>query len=307
MAFNPLQTRAARVTVSVTRPSGVTLSGEQTDTYVFEQHRMSIRVVQGGGRFGDAEVNIQGVPLAVMNNVARLPLVPMTIYPNDTLSIDVWDGSQFVPFFSGVIDWAESDGTQMPKTALTIHANACLAGAQTVGAPYSYQGTLDLKSILTGILKGSPFALDWAPSMPQLTVTNPRYSGSVGDQVDMCLRAFPQVTHDYNLQRLRVFPANGSFADDPILVSPATGMQRSPKYGTHATTFTTLFDPSFTPGRAIKLDSAFTTTGGANSIWVARVLNHLIEPNTLNGQWITQCAAIGILSNPDTNTQTPGS
>ena len=253
---------------------------------------MIIQVQLGGGRFGNAKVRIYGVPLASMNNISRLWLQPMVIQAQDTIAIDVWNGSNYVPFFNGVIAWAGTDGSGLPDVTLNIEANAAFALTQTTPAPYTASGTQTLQNVLQGILAPGGFALDLAASVPALTVTNPRYSGSVMDQLDACLRAFPQLAYNIILQRVRVYPANQPFNADPIMISPATGMQKAPNYSSSALCVDTLFDPRLVPGQAIQVDSEFVLAGGAN--WVCRVLNHTLEPNKPKGNWITSIAAVGI-------------
>lgn len=300
MAFNPFVTRAARVTVSVTREVSGAQGFTETSDYVFQEHRMIIRVSLGGGRFGNAKVSIHGVPLANMNNISRLWLVPLQIQAQDTLSIDVWDGSTYVPFFNGVIAWAGTDGSSLPDVTLNIEANAAMGISQTTPAPYSANGTQTLQNVLQGILQNSGFTLDLAPSVPPLTVTNPRYSGSVQDQLDACLRAFPQLAFNVMLQRVRVYPFDQPFGTDPILISPTTGAVGAPNYSSSAVTWKTAFNPQLVPGQAIEIDSEFVLAGGAN--WVCRVLNHTLEPNKPKGLWHTDFAAVGIPNADGTGT-----
>lgn len=292
MALNFFQTRSARVTVTVTRPDASSSSGTTTSQYVFLEHRMVIRVSIGGGRFGNARVQVHGVPLAAMNNIARLWQLPMQIQTQDVLAIDIFNNSNYVPFFSGVVSWAGVNGGALPDVTLDIEANAAYGLSQTTPAPYSATGTQTLQNVLQGILQGSQFALDYAPSMPALTVTNPRYSGSTMDQIAACLRAFPQVAYNVVLSRLRVYPANQPLGADPILISPATGMRNAPVYSSSAVTLETLFDPRLVPGQAIQIDSEFVLAGGAQ--WIAMVLNHTLEPNKPKGVWTTSLAARGI-------------
>lgn len=300
MAFNPFVTRAARVTVTVTREDSSSDTGVSTSQYVFQEHRMIIRVSLGGGRFGNAKVSIHGVPLANMNNISRLWLVPLQIQAQDTIAIDVWDGSTYVPFFNGVISWAGTDGSALPDVTLNIEANAAFGLSQTTPAPYSASGTQTLENVLTGILQNTGFTLDLAPSVPPLTVTNPRYSGSAQDQLDACLRAFPNIAFNVTLQRVRVYPTTQPFGTDPILVSPTTGAVGAPNYSSSAVTWKTLFNPQLVPGQAILLDSEFVLSGGAN--WVCRVLNHTLEPNKPKGAWHTDFAAVGIPNADGTGT-----
>lgn len=300
MAFNPFVTRSARVTVTVTRTDSSSDTGTSQSQYVFLEHRMSIQVSLGGGRWGNARVQIEGVSLANMNNISRLWLQPLVIQAQDTLAIDVWDGSNYVPFFNGVIAWAGTDGSGLPLVRLNIEANAAFALSQTAPAPYTASGTQTLQNVLQGILAPGGFALDFAPSVPPLTITNPRFSGSVMDQLDACMRAFPQLAHNIILQRVRVYPTGQPLDVDPVIISPTTGMKNAPNYSSSAMCVDTLFDPRLVPGQAIQVDSEFVLAGGAN--WVCRVLNHHIEPNKQKGNWITSIAANGIANADGTGT-----
>lgn len=287
MTFNPFIERKARVTVTVTRANA---SGEQTpETYTFLQHRMRIGVRQGGNQFGNAKIEIFGVPLDTMNNIARLWLESLTPQNTDTVAIDVWDGHDYVPFFSGVISWSAVNGAGMPAVSLIIEANAAMALMNDPASPYANAGPVSLQAALTTIAAAQNFSLDYSTTAPQYQLTDVRVTGSPMEQIAGLMRHFDDLTWFVNLQRLIVRSANAPFAADAINIAPDNGLMRLPVYSSSGLQFDTLFNPQLRPGIACNVQTAFDFVN--RTLWVAAVLSHTIEPNVPGGQWTTSCAA----------------
>mgnify|MGYP000176773095 CR=1 FL=1 len=285
--MNPLVERRARITVEVERPNA---QGQaQALTYEFIEHRMSIQVTQGGNQFGNAKVSIFGVPLASMNQIARLWLETMTPSATDKMRIDVWDGSNFVPFFSGVITWSAVNASGMPAVALEIEANDSAVGMIQPASPYAQEGPVLMKDALTAILGPIGLVVELAPSVPTYQLTRIRTTGTPIEQAAQLMSQFPDLTWYINLQRFLVRPVNGPLGGDPIPVNKGTGMIGYPVYSTSGITVGKLFDPQLRPGVALDVQTEFDFVN--RTLWVAAVLQHNLQPNTPGGQWITNIAA----------------
>ena len=294
--MNTLVPRRARVTVKVTRPDAQ--GAEQALTYAFgwnEQapddpgHRMTINVGQGGGQFGNAKVSIFGVNLEAMNKIARLWLEVLSPSNTDTLTIDVWDGSNFVPFFAGVITWSAVNASGAPQVALEIEANSAMIAMNTVAAPYAQDEPVSLQAALSQILGPTGLVVEFAPSVPELPVQRAHLAGTPMDQASALMGYFPELTWYINLQRFLVRPVNGPLGGDPIPVNKNTGMIGYPTYSTSGVQLATLFDPRIRPGLALDIQTIFEFVNRTK--WVASVLQHTLQPNTPGGQWMTQIAA----------------
>lgn len=285
--MNPLFPRRARVTVTVTRPNA---GGEERElTYQFEQHRMTIAVSQGGNQFGNAKVSIFGVALEAMNKIARLWLEVLSPSNTDTLAIDVWDGSNFIPFFNGVITWSAVNGASAPHVALEIEANSAMVAMNTVTPPFAQDEPVALADALTAILGPTNLVVDFAPSVPALQIQKAHLVGTPMQQASTLMSYFPELTWYINLQRFLVRPVNGPLGGDPIAINSGTGMVGYPTYATSGVTVSTLFDPRIRPGAALDIQTIFDFVNRTK--WVAAVLQHSLQPNTPGGQWITQVAA----------------
>ena len=288
MPFNPYVARIAQVVVTVSRPDANGNPAQQT--YTFQQHRMRIMVRQGGKQFGNAKIEIYGVPLATMNQIARLWLESLTPQGTDTVMINVWDGSGFIPFFHGVITWSAVNASRMPQVFLDIEANAGMALTLQPASPYSTPGGVTLKSALEAIAGPAGFQVDYAASAPTYQLPATRVTGAALDQVGQLMAHYPDLTWTPNLQRLQVRTALAPLTSDEIDVSADTGLQGYPVYSTSGLTLATLFNPLITPGCAINIvvpEFDFVT----RTLWVAAVLSHTLEPNLPGGQWTTQLAA----------------
>lgn len=287
MSFNTFIERKARVTVTVTRTDA---SGAQTpETYTFVQHRMRINVRQGGNQFGNAKIEIFGVPPDTMNNVARLWLQSMTPQNTDTVAIDVWDGFDYVPFFQGVIAWSAVNGAGMPAVSLIIEANAAMALMNATASPYANAGPVSLQSVLTTLAALQDFSVDYSNTAPQYQCTDIRLTGSPMEQIAGLMSHFPDLTWFVNLQRLVVRQAGAPYSADAISIAANNGLMRLPVYSQSGLQFDTLFNPQLRPGVACNVTTVFDFVN--RTTWVAAVLSHMIEPNVPGGQWTTSCAA----------------
>lgn len=290
MTFNAFQERKARVTVNVTRADS---SGEQTpEVFTFVQHRMRINVRQGGGQFGNAKIEIFGVPPDTMNNIARLWGESLTPQNTDTVAVDVWDASAqlYVPFFQGVITWSAVNGAGMPAVSLLIEANAAFALSNVAVAPYANPGPVALTDVLTTIIQPEGFALDYSASAPAIQCSDVRLTGSPIEQVASLMSAYgSQLTWFINLQRLVVRPVGAPFSEDAIRIAADNGMQRLPVYSSSGLQLETLFNPLLRPGIACDIETQqFDFVN--RTLWVAAVLSHDIEPNLPGGRWTTSLA-----------------
>lgn len=294
--MNPLVERRARVTVYVVRPGP---NGEEKLAYAFEQHRMSIQVAQGGNQFGNAKVSIYGVPLDTMNKIARLWLEVLSPTNTDTLAIDVWDGANYVPFFSGVITWSAINASGAPQIALEIEANAAMFAMNTIAPPYAQDTPIALRDALQQILAPTDLVVDFADSVAALQVQKAHLTGTPMDQAIALMNYFPELTWYINLQRFLVRPANGPLGSEPIKVNKTTGMIGYPTYSTSGITLETIFDPRIRPGLALDIQTEFDFVNRTK--WVASVMQHSIEPNKPGGNWMTQIAAQSYGSKGDTS------
>lgn len=295
--MNPLVERKAKVTVEVTRDNA---DGEaESLKYEFEQHRMSIVVSQGGKQYGNAKVQVFGLPLDQMNQIARLWLETLTPSSTDTLSVDVWDGQVYVPFFKGAISWSAVNAARMPQVALEIEANDAMAAMLTPASPYSQEGPISLKDVLTTILEPAGFVLEYSENAPDFQPVRVRVAGTPLEQAAAVMNAYPELTWYINLQRFIVRPVNGPLGGDPIEINKTTGMVGYPVYSTTGITVATIFNPKVRPGLALDVQTEFDFVNRTK--WVASVLQHTLEPNTPGGAWLTQIAAQSYGSKGDTS------
>ncbi len=287
MSLNTFVERKARVTVNVTRADS---SGEQTpETYTFIQHRMRINVRQGGNQFGNAKIEIYGVPPDTMNNIARLWLESLTPQNTDTVSIDVFVNDDYVPFFQGVITWSAVNGGELPAVSLVIEANTAFALSNVAVSPYANAGPVALRDALAALITPHGFALDFAADIPAIQCTDLRLTGAPLDQVIDLMRHYPQLTWTIVLQRLIVRLANAPLTDTPVRVAVDNGMNRLPVYSSSGIQLDTLFNPLLRPGVACDVETQqFDFVN--RTLWVAAVLSHQIEPNVPGGRWTTSLA-----------------
>lgn len=287
MSINPLQARRVRVTVDVQRSDA---HGNPTDfNFVFTEHRMRLSAQLGGGQFGNAQVRIAGVPLEAMNRIARLQVEPNALTSTDKVSIDVWTGKDFQPWFSGMIVWSAVEITP-PEAWLVIEANAAGALFNVPDAPaYSNPTPVALSAVLTKLAAYGGMTAELSPTATDYQCVNLHLSGSPLQQIGALISQFPDLTWDVRLQRVVVYPAAQALDDEPAIVSVQSGLVGYPAYNTTGLTFRTLFDNRLTLGRAldIKTSLEFVT----RSVWTCAVIRHNLEPNVPGGAWFSDVAA----------------
>jgi hypothetical protein len=250
---------------------------------------MSIQVGQGGNQFGNAKVAIYGVPLDAMNKIARLWLEVLSPTNTDTLTIDVWDGSNFVPFFAGVITWSAINAGGAPQVALEIEANSAMIAMNTVASPYAQDEPVALQDALQQILEPTGLVVEFSDSVPVLDIQRAHLIGTPMDQAAALMNYFPELTWYINLQRFLVRPVNGPLGSDPVPINKTNGMIGYPTYSTSGVQLATIFNPRIRPGLALDIQTMFDFVNRTK--WVAAVLQHNIEPNMPGGQWMTAIAA----------------
>lgn len=287
--------RVLRNTVSVTR------AATGVSTYVWEQNRQRIAIRQGGAQFGNARVEVFGVPLADMNNIARLWLETLTPQNTDTIQIDVWNGQTWTPLFQGVITWSAVDASGMPDVRLVIEANASFALGNTSAAPYANAGPVTLQDALTTIAALGGFTVNYAAGAPQYQLTDVRATGSPLEQIGELMRYFPDLTWTVNLQQVIVRKALAPIDSDSVRIAVDTGLQSSPVYSTSGLQIATLFNPQIRPGVTLDVETIFDFVN--RTVWVASVMEHQLDANMPNGNWTTYVAAnsFGAKGNNDGN------
>jgi hypothetical protein len=286
MTLTAFPDRILQITVSVTR-TGV--NGGQPLTYVWQQNRMRVTLRQGGAQFGNARVEVFGVPLADMNNIARLWLETLTPQNIDTLAIAVWNGQTFTPLFQGVITWSSVDASGMPQVRLVIEANSSFALSNMAVSPYSNAGPVSLQAALTTIVTPAGYTLNYAASAPQYQLTSVRLTGSPLDQVRGLLHYFPNLTWTTDLQQVIVRAALAPVNSDSVRIAVDTGMQASPVYSSSGLQVNTLFNPQIRPGITLDVETTFDFIN--RTVWVASVIQHQLDANYPNGEWTTSVAA----------------
>ena len=284
--MNTLIERRARVTVRVRREEG----GEDIETsYQFTQNRMSITITQGGTQFGNAKVQIFGVNMDAMNKIARLWLEVLSPSNEDRLIVDVWDGSNYVPFFEGVITWTAINASGSPDVALEIEANDGMVGMNALATVYAQEGPIALRDALAEILEPIGVVPEVSDNVPEFTPSKIHLAGTPMNQAATLLGYYPDLTWYVNLQRFIVRPVNGPLGDDPLILSRDTGLVGYPTYATSGISFAMIFDARVRLGRALQLRTDFDFV--TRTKWIASVLQHHIQPNWPGGQWLTQVAA----------------
>lgn len=287
MPFQPYQIRRAQIVVTIQRPD--TSGNVQPQTYTFEQHRMRIQVRQGGKQYGNAKMQVFGVPLATMNQIARLWLEALTPQNTDTVQINVWDGQGFVPFFSGVITWSAVNASQMPQVYLDIEANAAMRGMNATASPYANPGPVALTSALGAIAEPAGLTVNFDASAQDYQLVQQRAVGTPVQQITQVMNQFPNLTWFINLQQLVVRDALAPLDSPAVRVASDTGMIGYPVYSTSGLTVSMIFDPRVRPGLALDVETEFDFVN--RTVWVASVLAHTLDVNLPGGQWLTQVAA----------------
>lgn len=273
------------------------------DTVTLDGLRVQADITQA--QFPAAEsatLRLQGVQPDLIN---RLSLAAPSLNTQNASTVTVAalqpDGTQAVVFEGGVT-LAYADYTNAPENCFVVQAFSTVVPNALPATPTSFKGAVST-SQLVGAL-ASKAGLRFANYGVQTVFHNPYFYGSPGQQLAQCLETAPMRV-GLGRGQVSLWPASGAQAqtptpaEQPVLVSAATGLVGYPSWSAGGLVLRMLFNPQVGFNTVLHLQSRYQPAGwGAQGTGLWRVVqaHHSLQTQTPNGAWFTEVVATGVVA-----------
>lgn len=281
----------------------------------FKKRRIDVTIYQrGGGTAGDApsdpvtltgyrciltfhqynttsqgrlDMVIYGMPLEMMNRLTQIGMVRNKVYNNPIIVTAGNEGEPMMTVYRGCIAEAASSFDGMPNVGMRISALSMLSAAVIPVGPRSYQGAVDVATILQDLAHSMNVTYSGPQSMG-VVLKNPYFSGTDYDQYKACVAAAPGVCAVIANGTMEVWPRDGFVHSNPVLISPATGLVGYPSFSRNGVILNTLFNGNVRLGHQVRVESSLTPACG---LWNVFSIQHNLSSETPDGPWFTQILA----------------
>ena len=276
--------RKISVTIALNpKATNKTFEGTDSNTVTLEGLRISATIQKAGGP-SDCTMNmvIYGMTLSQMNQLSTLGM-QINLIPQNSVTVSAGDeDSGMGTVFVGSILAAYADFNQSPEVPFYISAHTGLLQAVLPAEASSFQGSADVATIMSGL--ATKMGLTFENNGATGKLQNPYFSGSLRNQVHEVARA-ANISHVIDLQKLAIWPKNGSRGGQIPVLSKTTGMKGYPSYTAYGISVESVFNRNIAFGGKIKVETSVLPA--ANGEWAVYGLTHQLECLTPNGKWFT--------------------
>jgi hypothetical protein len=285
-APNPTAAFAERAIDLTFQLGSGTFTNTQSNIIKVTGLRVSASVyIPGLQMLGAAQVSVYGLPLQVMNDLSTMGNA-LYVVRNNQMIIEAGDvGGQMAVVFSGTIFQAFADFESAPEAVFQIQAVPGYAFKVLGASPTSYNGTVDITTILSSLCQKS--GLTFQSNGVSVKLSNPYFPGTITDQIIACCEA---ANVNFAIQNgvLSIWSQTATPASSGLMLSAESNMVGYPTFLPQGLSVKMLFDPALQCGQTFKVQSILTP---ANGTWQAQILTHDLESQTFGGQWFTTIQA----------------
>lgn len=291
--MNSFTAKRLRVTMILAGANSI-FPGTNSNTLVLENMRVSAKIQAVARLSTQAEVKIYGMLQADMNALtvawANPPVVLdhiIIIEANSTGRADGW-----VQIFKGTMIEAQPDYRGMPDVSFNILAVTGYFQKINAAEPTSYPYQVDIIVAARDIVDrmGSPWTL--VEGGADGVLSNPYFWGTLWDQLAQACAA---ANADFYVQgdEILIVPAGQPRPSAPaVILSPETGLVGYPMFERSGLAVTALFDPVFTCGTPLEIQSSVPNASGR---WYPYSLAYILEANVPKGSWLAQMLCLRVL------------
>lgn len=277
--MTPYAKRKINVTVNIAQGQSGDLPGQDV---TLTGLRVSAAYV---GYQGDVQGQLQlrafGMPLALMNQLTTIGTI-MTQRRNNRIIVTAGDDSGMATVYDGQILQAYGDFNSAPDVVFNVLALASAFDSVKRVNPNSYSGAVDAANVMADLAK--VMGLTFENNGVSVILSNPYFSSDALTQVRECARA-AGINYTVDRGKLAIWPGSGYRVGDPVSISPGTGMVGYPSFSSNGIVLGTTFNPDIQLGGRVNVTSSLSV---ANGIWNVYKVEHNLESETPNGQWLTQ-------------------
>lgn len=253
------------------------------DTVEITGLRTSCSISKAGGvSMSTLDLRVWGMPLDTMQKLTVLNKLAYSQERDNKVTVSAGDDETgLAVVFTGTIKEAWADATGAPDIVFVVSAFTGLLDAIKPVAPTSFNGSVDVATVMAGIAAQMGLALE--NSGVQTQIDSPYLPGTLRDQANAVARAARCniVIDDKVIAIWPMGQARGSLVLD---ISADSGMVGYPQFTQNGIALQLLFAPSLIFGQTIKVTSAL---GAANGSWTVANVVHNLDAELPGGQWFT--------------------
>lgn len=241
----------------------------------------------GGVSMSSLDLRVFGMPIDVMNKLTILNKLRYTDSRFNTVTVSA-DGAVC---FMGILSEAWADIQAAPDAQFHASAFTGLLEAVKPVPPVSYNGTVDVATVLAGIAAQMQPVRTLENSGVDARINDPYLPGTLRDQALAVARA-ANINLYIDDTVLAIWPAGAARGGLVPVLSAETGMVGYPQFTQNGIMIRTLYNPSLVFGQTVEVQSALTP---ANGKWTIAAISHNLDANTPGGAWFTsiECGLLG--------------
>lgn len=255
--------------------------------------RCSANITKAGGSSqATLDLTVYGMTRSQMNALTILNTIQYSDgAAKNRVVVSAGDDKSVSVCFDGDITEAWTDPHGQPEVAFRIRAAAGHLSAVKPANPTSYDGDVDVATVLADIAQKMepPRTLENSGVTAQLHC--PYYPGSLLDQAKAAAVAAGCYLYlDDNV--VAIWPKDGARNVAAGTVSPETGLVGYPAFSQNNIDFTTLYSSTFAIGGKVTVKSSLDQASG--TFVVAKIV-HNLDSETPGGPWFShlECGIIG--------------
>ena len=259
-----------------------TFGSSSNNQITLQGYRAIVNIDKAGGMMmGTLRAQIYGVSQSDMNSCVTLQWKPRSFIPN-TVQVFAIDGQTQTLIFSGNIVNAWGNYDAMPDVFLMIQAQAAYLAQITSVKPRSYDGSIDVATVIAQI--ANQIGFNFEHNGVNTPLSNQYLGNTALEQAKTLAKAAGidlYVDDGVLAITLPNMPRN-----KPIpLISAQTGMKGYPTFDGIGVNLEIFFNPSVIFGGSIKIQTDIPQAAG---VWIVTSVSHRLESEKPGGAWFSR-------------------
>lgn len=287
--MNSFTQKQLRVTLVMSGANSV-FPGTNSNTLIVENLRVSARVRQVARFATEADIRIYGMKAADMDALTVAWANPPVVLDHLVI-LEADSGLGFVQVFKGTINEAQPNYDAAPDVSFDLLAVTGYFRKISPAEPTSYPAASDIDTIAAGLAAQMGFAFENGGAFGTLS-EGAYFWGTLWDQLAQACEA---TNTDFYIQgdTLLITEHGKPRTDQPaVVLSPTSGLIGYPRYERSGLLVTAIFDPAFTCGTPVEIQSKVPSATGR---WYPYVMNHILEARMPRGHWLTRMQCLRVL------------
>src|SRR5271156_689645 len=275
-----------------------TFADTGTNTYTASGLRTTLHIdTPGGAKNSNMQLAVYGLPLTVMNQLTTFGTNFIAQSKNNSVSVSAGDASGLSLVYQGNIFFAWVDAQSQPQVSLRMTAQPGAFNNVAPQTPVSFNGPTQASTVaqkIAGLLGPN---INFENNGVTTVLQSPYYSS---DAISMIQHLSEDAGFEWVLDRgtLAIVPTGKTRQGQPITISPQTTLDGYPIFVSNLIVLKCLFDPNFSIGKVVSVQSSLTTAVG---MWKIAKLEHELEALMPHGKWFSTVSGITTGSGtPDT-------